>query len=260
MLGALSIERGSAVNGRGGLPAGRAELVFAYLAAEHRRVVTRDELAGALWPDLLPDSWASALRGVVSEVRRYLVSAGLSPDDVLITESSGYRLRLPDDAVVDLDEARNGVTIAREGLSAGDGAGAAAAAGRAADLAGLPFLPHHDGEWADAIRDELAVVRAGALELLARAHVQAGNPRAAALAAERLVRAEPYSEAAHQLRIGVLGDADDRAGAIKAYEHCREVLSSELGVNPSAETEAVLRRALATAPAVPAAAAAAAAA
>ena len=242
------IEReGASNNGQVGLPGGRAELVFAYLTVEHRRVVSRDELADALWPDLLPDTWAPALRGVVSDVRRFLVKAGLDPAEVLVTHSSGYQLRLPDDAVIDLDEARDGLAAAREQLDAGDAAAAAARAERAADLAVLPFLPQHEGEWADGVRDELRTLAAAALDLLARAHAQAGNARAAVGAAERLVQADPFSEAAHRLLMALLVDAGDRPGAIRAYDACREILERELGVTPSDETELVLQRALAPA-------------
>ena len=132
-------------------------------------------------------------------------------------------------------------------LEAGDSAGAAARAQRAADLSALPFLPQHDGEWVDRIRDELHTTTTAALELLARAHASAGNRRAAVAAAERLMRAEPYSEAAHRLLMGVLVDTGDRPGAIDAYDECRAMLERELGVIPSDETEAVLARALAPA-------------
>src|SRR5689334_25152377 len=54
VLGHLGVE-GDGVAGGSGLPGRRAELVFAYLAVEHDRMVSRDELADALWPDLLPD-------------------------------------------------------------------------------------------------------------------------------------------------------------------------------------------------------------
>jgi len=251
LLGRLSIDRADGANENASLPGRRAELVFAYLAAEHRRVVSRDELADALWPDRLPDSWAAALRGVISEVRRFLENCGLDPAGTLVTEHSGYRLRLPADVAVDLDEAREGLATAREELAAGRAAAAAAGADRAAGLTGLPFLPHHEGEWIDRIRGELEAMHTNALELQVHALAECGDLRAAAVVAARLVRAEPYSEAAHQLRIGVLADADDRAGAIKAYEHCRDVLAAELGVPPSADTEATLRRALARAGARP---------
>ena len=81
LLGRLSIEcegiaSPAAFSGR------RSELVFAYLVAEHRRDVGRDELAEALWPQELPDAWAAALRGVVSDVRRVIA---LSMDGTLGT-------------------------------------------------------------------------------------------------------------------------------------------------------------------------------
>ena len=65
--------------------------------------------------------------------------------------------------------------------------------------------------------------------------------RRAAAAGERLVRAEPFGEAAHRLRIRAHGDLGDRAGAIAAFEHYRAALASGLRSRPTAETEEVLR-------------------
>ena len=255
LLGGLSIDREGGEIAAAYLSGRRAELVFAYLAVEHRRMVSRDELADALWPQGLPHTWAAALRGVMSDVRRFLEAHGLD-DEVLQTERGGYRLRLPAGVVVDLDEARADLAQARERLAAGEAAAAAALARHASELTALKFMPEHEGTWVDGVRDELLAIHAGALELQVHALADAGDARAAADAAERLVRAEPFSEPAHQLRISVLADADDRAGAIRAYEHCKAVLAAELGVAPSPDTEAVLRRALRSASDRPAASAA----
>src|SRR3954451_9639485 len=224
VLGRLGIEQEDWVASRG-LPGRRSELVFAYLAVEHRRMVSRDELAEALWPDVLPDTWAAALRSVVTEVRRFLEDAGWNPPEVLASGRGGYQLRLPRGVRLDLDEAREalaagGERFAGDQPAGGDGfacdqpAVAAEHAKRAAALARLPFLPHHEGEWVSGVRDELESLHVEALELQVRAHTQAGDPRAAADAAERLVRAEPFREAVHQLRIRVLGESGDRAGAV----------------------------------------------
>ena len=228
----------------GALPGRRAELVLAYLAGEHHRTVTADELADALWPDRLPETWSAALRGVVTEVRRYLEGAGLDPVEVLVTARRGYQLVLPAGLVLDLDEVREALAAATAALAAGDGTRAASSARRAAELARLPFLPTHDGEWVDGIRRELASIHGRALDVQARGHRAAGDLTAAATAAEDLVRAEPFREAGHQLRIRVLGESGDRAGAIRAYEQCRTTLAAELGVEPSAETKAALQEAM----------------
>lgn len=124
LLGGIAVTGNGTASG-GSLPGRRAELVFAYLAAEHHRVVTQDELANALGPDTLPDSWAAGLRGVVTEVRRYLEEAGLGEAEVRTTRR-GYQLQFSADVVVDLDEARDELARARARLDAGDGSEAAA--------------------------------------------------------------------------------------------------------------------------------------
>lgn len=244
VLGRLGMEREGREAPGHGLPGRRAELVFAYLAVEHGRRVSRDELADVLWPDTLPDSWAAALRGVVSDVRRFLEDGGVDAAEVLAAGRRGYQLRLPAQVVVDIDQARAAIADAHVELAAGTPAAAAAHAARAGALVRLPFLPSHDGDWVDGVRADLDAMRVEALELEARAHAEAGDLRAAVVAAERLVAAEPFKEPAHRLRIRLLGAAHDRAGAADAYEQCREILSSQLGMAPSAETDAVFHAAM----------------
>jgi HPt (histidine-containing phosphotransfer) domain-containing protein len=126
------------------------------------RSVSREELADALWPAGLPHSWAAALRSVVTEVRRFLELGGLDPNEMLVTERGGYRLHLPVGVTVDVDEVREAQTQAQAALAAGDATDAAADADRAARLSGLPFLPHHEGDWVDSVRDELRAAHVAA--------------------------------------------------------------------------------------------------
>ena len=127
-------------------------------------MVSRDELADALWPDVLPDTWAAALRGVVTEVRRFLEDGGLDPAEVLAAARGGYQLRLPPGVVVDLDEARAALAAAREQL-AGGGTGARRPSTRSAPRRwrGCRSCRSHEGEWVDGVRGELGDdARAGA--------------------------------------------------------------------------------------------------
>ena len=92
VAGRLGIDGADGAAASRGLPGRRAELVFAYLAVEHHRTVSRDELADALWPDMLPDTWAAALRSVVTEVRHFLEAAGMDAGSVLETGRAPVRL------------------------------------------------------------------------------------------------------------------------------------------------------------------------
>ena len=81
----------------------QAQVALARLALERHSGTTRHALADALWPDGLPATWSSAMRGVVSRVRSVLVGV-LPPGPVpLVAEGGTYTLRLPDDVTVDLD-------------------------------------------------------------------------------------------------------------------------------------------------------------
>jgi EAL domain-containing protein (putative c-di-GMP-specific phosphodiesterase class I)/DNA-binding SARP family transcriptional activator len=181
---------------------------------------------------------------VLTDVRRFIADNGLDPATMLTTAHRGYQLQLPATVTVDVDIAREALSAARTMLAEGAAAAAAERAAEASSLARLPFLPNHEGEWVDGLRHELATINARAVEIQARSHAQSGEGAAAAAAAEQLVHLEPFNEAAHQLRIRILAEAGDRSGAIKAYEHCREVLDAELGVEPSEETVGVYTAAM----------------
>jgi DNA-binding SARP family transcriptional activator/EAL domain-containing protein (putative c-di-GMP-specific phosphodiesterase class I) len=244
LLGRLSIESAgkpvsAAFSGR------RSELVFAYLVTERHRDVSRDELADALWPQELPDAWSAALRSVVSDVRRVIGATGVNPGELLEHTGGGYRLQLPPDTVVDVEEAGSTLEAARATADQ-DPVGAAAHATRAAELARLPFLPRHEGNWIDGVRRGLENIHVDALEVAARAHARANNARAATAAAARLVEAEPFSDSAYRVQIEVLAGVGDRAGAMRAFERCRARFVEELGVEPSAQTREALERALET--------------
>ncbi|MBO9532599.1 MAG: response regulator [Solirubrobacteraceae bacterium] len=235
----------------------RAELVFSYLAIEHHRSVSRDELADALWPDVLPDTWNAALRSVLTDVRRTLERAGLPPAETLLTEQGRVRLLLPAEATVDVEDAYDALAGARTRIEAADHAGAAALAVASAEAAAAPFLPFHDEGWASEVRSRLEGLHIDALLLAGQAHTEAGDPHAALSAADRLVRADPFLEAGHRLRIASLGLIGDRAGALKAYERCKAILEAELGIGPSPDTADALRQALQGGPGVSASAEAA---
>lgn len=57
-------------------------------------------------------------------------------------------------------------------------------------------------------------------------------------AAEDALAIEPFRETTYQPLMRVHAGAGNRAEALRAYQRCRDVLAEELGVPPSAETEA----------------------
>jgi SARP family transcriptional regulator, regulator of embCAB operon len=57
--------------------------------------------------------------------------------------------------------------------------------------------------------------------------------------AREAVAIEPFRETGYQLLMRAHAAVGNRAEALRVYERCRSLLSEELGVPPSSQTEAV---------------------
>jgi predicted ATPase/DNA-binding SARP family transcriptional activator len=78
-----------------------------------------------------------------------------------------------------------------------------------------------------------------ALEALAELRLNQGDPEAALATAHRLLGLDPLHESAHRLLMRLYEAAGQRAAALRQYESCCELLQTELGVEPEAETTAL---------------------
>jgi WD40 repeat protein/DNA-binding SARP family transcriptional activator len=221
------------------LPGRQPRLAFALLVSERHRAVERDELADNLWAGTRPSTWEPALRGVVSRVREYLVTAGFGGKELLRTEAGSYRLGPLMGVEVDLEVAARQVEHSEAALRRGASVEAAAAAARARGVFTRPLLAGTDGPWVDAKRRELALFHLRALDVLAQARLAVGDTVHAAMAAEAAIATDPFRESAHRNLIRAHARAGNRAAGLLAYERCRRLLAEELGVDPSAELQAL---------------------
>ncbi len=213
-------------------------LALAFLVCERHRPVPRDELAEVVWGDELPRSWEQLLRGIASKARTLLAAAGLDPAEALVSELRAYRVHLPADAVVDVEEAAAGVEKGQVALMQGDPQRACDLAGAVVAMASRQFLPGASGTWVERRQAGLRELHVRALEMLAAAAEAQGRWPAAADAAQEAVDLEPFRESAYLRLMAAHAGAGNRGEALRDYERCRRTLSEELGVNPSPATEA----------------------
>ena len=251
LTGQLAAEADGAKADASDLPGRQAALVFAYLVAERDRVVPSEELAEAVWDGTLPPTWRPALRGVVSKVRGFLEVLGLPATHALTSVAGCYRLQLPADTAVDVEQAAGEAGAARSALAAGDLERAAAAAERARAIAGRPLLPGQEGAWVEDRRADLQQVLVDSLEVLVDVHLRAGRPDPAVGPARDLVALEPFRDSAHERLLRAHAAAGDRGEALRAYDRYRRTLAEELGVGPSPGLEAVYLKLLHAVPRSP---------
>jgi DNA-binding SARP family transcriptional activator len=205
----------------------QGRLLFAYLALNRERALTRDELIDALWPSVTPAAAPSALAVLVSKLR-----AALGPE--LLSGRGELRLDLPPDARIDVEDAFEAVHEAQSAVALGDWRRAWAPSLRAHLIARRRLLPEHDTPWLDQWRRRLDDVDDRALEAYAASCLGIGGTElpGAERAARALVDRSPFRETGYALLMDALAAHGNVAEAMRVYDRARITLQDELGITP----------------------------
>jgi DNA-binding SARP family transcriptional activator len=238
LCGRLSVEL-DGVELVGSLRGKQVPLLLAYLVLSRDRPVARDELIGALWPDVSPRSQDAALRTLLSRLRSGLGSGILQGRDELVLE-------LPEPAWVDVEAAIAEALRAQQALERGDARSAWALAQVPLNIASRGLLPGAQASWLEHQRRELGEIRLQALEVIGRAGLSLGGTQlgSAERASRTLIETEPYRESGYVLLMQALEIKGNVAEGLRVFERLRTLLRDELGTVPSPETIAAHERLL----------------
>jgi len=219
----------------------KARTLVKALALARGRAVTTDTLADWIWPDGPPTRPAEQVRVLVSRLR------SVTGTDRLPRTEVGYALRLD---WLDLDAMSELVEEARRRMATGSPGLARAAAQAALALSRGPLLPEEpDAEWTHADRALALRLEAEARQIGAEAALSAGDVSGAAALAQGALELDPYDEAVVRTLMRALSLSGRPASALATYAAFRSLLSEELGVSPTEETEALHTSILLTPPA-----------
>lgn len=216
----------------------RAAEVLRLLTLHRDRPVYVDELLDWLWPSGGGGSRRS-LNAAISYIRRALDMAG-GQRGWLSRDCDRYQLGPFD--TTDLDEFRATVARSVRALEAGRPELAVCRLEEA-------LLPWRGREllsgdryatWAVAERARLGAEVQRARERLAESALATGQIELALATAREMIAVEPASETGHRQVIRACLARADVAAAHQAMRDCRRSLAEELGVQPSAETLALL--------------------
>jgi DNA-binding SARP family transcriptional activator len=211
----------------------RARVLMRLLALHTGRLVHRDVLCGALWPDLTQAAATHNLHVAMSSLRKLLdPGSGRGQSRLLVRDGDAYGLALPPDGHCDVAAVRAAIDQARASQLAGDrptmlAALRAAVAGYTGDL----LTEDGAAEWVVRERDDLRHAVAAAAATLATLELSTGDTGAALAAAERAVAVDRYSDEGWRLLI----EAHERDGDLGAASRARLRYADmliELGVDP----------------------------
>ncbi len=239
LTGRVLVEHEDAVSDETLLPGRQGRLLFCFLVLNHGRPLARQELVHAIWGESVPDVVDASLNALISKLRRFLNGAGLKGTDALETSFGSYRLQLPAGSWVDIEQAELSFHEAETATRNANMPAVYAAALVAGAVARRPFLAGETLPWVVAQQERLRTLLIRSLDYQSDFHQWHGERDVALKLAQEAVAIEPLREIGHQRLMRLLRDQGDRTEALRAYERCRRLLRDELGVSPSAETEAL---------------------
>lgn len=209
----------------------KQRVVFAVLALNANRAVSRDHLIDHLWGESPPATATGSLHTYVSGLRRALGELGES----LTSSASGYTLALDPD-LLDVRLAERLAAQARDNRARHDPAAAVTAFDEAlacwhtdAPLSGLPGpFAAQQRAWMTELRLRLVTERAQLL-------LELGRAGEAIAALQDQAAASPFDEQVCALLMTALRQTGRTADALQQYQELRTLLADELGIDPSAE-------------------------
>ena len=218
------------------------QLAFAFLVCERGRPVPATEIARVVWDDAPPADFLTVARSIMQRLRRVLRHSVLA-STVQLLGTNPYTLKVSSDVWVDIEAAADAIHQAEGELRATRPSGAFGPSAVAHHIARRSFLPGEQSAWVEAQRQRLRGILVRALECRGEVFLWNRESSLAVEAAREAIALEPFRETAHQLLIRAHAELGNAAEAKRAYENCRTVLASELGIEPSAQTQLIYRAA-----------------
>ena len=217
------------IDGQNNGLAPRDRVVLSVLVVRGGDPSRTDVLAGALWGEDLPASWATVVHGCIARLRKLLGHAAIE------SGPAGYRLTLTE---TELDSRRFERLLdrARDALDGDDPDRASYVAQEALDLWRGPALADLE-EWepgrVEAAR--LGGLHMDAEELRVEASIRAGHARDVLELSRALVAQAPFRERRWALLARGLHQSGRQAEALAALRRARAMLVEQLGLDPGRE-------------------------
>jgi predicted ATPase/DNA-binding SARP family transcriptional activator len=224
----------------------KARALLAYLAVESGQAQARSTLAGLFWPDFREENARDNLRHALTNLRKVLHYEPVESPFLLIDRQS-VQFNAHSNHQLDVAEFTRAVATNHKPWPVGTTADeqiarleSAVTRYRGPFLSGF-FLNDCSAfeEWLLLTRERLHNQLLSALSTLIEHFERQEEYDKAEAYARQLLAADNLQEPAHYSLMRILALRGQRSAALSQYEQCRQLLATELGVAPSAETIAL---------------------
>jgi DNA-binding SARP family transcriptional activator/basic membrane lipoprotein Med (substrate-binding protein (PBP1-ABC) superfamily) len=205
--------------------------VLAVLLLHANEVVPTDRIIDLVWGENPPRTAEHSVQIYISELRKALANG--SSADLIDTRAPGYVINVPPENVDTLKFER----LVRDGLAAvraDDPARGRAKLEEALDTwTGQPLADFAYEDFAQGYIRSLTELKSDALEALAGLELEQGDLEAARERASRAIDADPLREGPHRVMMLALYRSGRQAEALRHYTAYNELLTDELGIEPT---------------------------
>ncbi len=210
----------------------RLQALLAYLVLHRHAPQPRSQIAFTFWSDTTEAQAHNNFRQLLFDLRRALPAA----DSFLEVAGSTLQWRTAAPFSLDVADLENALAAAEQAEQHRDQESEQAALEASALLYRGDLLPSCYDDWIVPTRETLRQKSITALERLIELQEQRRDYRKALSHAQHLLRQDPLHEATyrHLMRLHAL--SGDRAGVVRVYNTCVQVLQRELSVEPSPGT------------------------
>ncbi len=204
-----------------------AKELFLFLLA-HPQGLRKEQIFGALWADTPPAQANGIFHSTAYRIRR-----ALSPT-ILVYENGLYRVN-PANCRSDVEQFTQLIDQGNNAPTDDE---------RIRFYRDVIALYHGDyfedsyGEWCMPLRDELQKKYLNALSALAEYYDRHDQSQALELY-QKILQRDPYREDIYRALIRFQAKSGDKAGALRTYQQCVQMLQTEMGISPSPETRAL---------------------
>jgi LuxR family maltose regulon positive regulatory protein len=193
-----------------------------------RPAQTKEQIATIFWPDITPARLKMRFKTTIYRLRH-----AVGPE-VILFEGERYSFNRSVDYTCDLDDFNLYLEAARK---SSENPQTVDLFQKAVDLVHGPFLSNVDADWVIPERVRLQDEYQLALLQLAELYLELGQPESSLEASRRALLSDHLLEQAHRLRMRAYATLRDQPSLARQYQQCRKTLQSELGLQPTNETE-----------------------
>ena len=217
----------------------QARQLLKILLTQRGKIVSRDYLIDALWPEADPGKAATTLRTAVNALRNTLEPdrPPYTPSSFIVAHAPGYKFQLTNQVWVNVIEFE---TLLDKAEDVGNADMRRDLLTQAISLYQDDYLPNDlYADWSFFERERLRERYLNALSDLARCQANRGEYDRAIASLRRILARDPGREPVYRGLMRYHLQLGNTVAALKTFEQLRTYLTTELGADPSPQSQAL---------------------